>query len=996
VAVALAFASPALADPYPTPIKVSAGPLSRTLQEIARQSGGELLFDHNLVAGLQARKIDANTAVQAALAGTKLSVRRVASGALIIEPPSAPPLARQDVAVSEVLVVGHRTQNADIRRHETDIQPYHVITGDQITAAHVDTIGQYFDTHVATDSFLRLAGTSQFSEGNSQIDLRGLGTDETLVLIDGRRMPGFAFSSYSPFPHGASATLSGFTQADLNALPLHGVDRIETLTGSAGGIYGYGALGGVVNVVLAHDRPGAELNMTTGVSSRGDAGRVSLEGRVEFSPDHGATEVTLDGGLSRSQPLTAGQRDYLAKDRQETYRNDPSDFLTFFQPNGNSIAAFDLFSTENLVLKPEYGGAALGSPFTLLPTGFEGTAKDLGAALASRAGQLDLGLSKGEAASTIIPSSELGSLLMNVRHEFGGGFEAYFDGIMLWNHSRTVDHSVLSELLMFDSPNDPFEQDVLVSFPATHATFDTETRFNSSRFTLGVVAPLPFGWRGTAEATWGGAVYSQRLRTQYEDPFAILLDDSLNPFGSWSQFQTALQSYRVSGSTAFAARTRFLEQSLRLAGPVFQTPGGTATVTVLVEHRDESIPSYGVVAVGDDPQQPTGVVPVPSLSMGTISAYAELRAPIFADRAPLPLLRGLEVQLAVRGDSQSDAFSIDPTQPGSPRAHLTFTGASYTVGAKATPLSWLMLRGSFATSENPPPPEDLVEESSFDITFDDPKRVGDLDFFDTKNAGSPNLKNVLATTASVGFVLTPFGPRGPQFSLDYSHIHKTHDFLLLSDVTVIAHEDYWPQRVQRGPLTDEDRALGYTAGPITLVDATAINGGSLDAQSLDARLDWSFALPVGWLHLYGAATYNFELVDRGLFSDDERWDGYAGGPLTWRANGGVDWSLGSWTIGANAQYYSSYKVNLYSGDTSTIEQMLQGADTIPAQAYLDLHIRKRVHLHDTDFRIDFGVSNVLDSAAPRETSFLGVLGTGVSDYGDLRRRRFELSVSALF
>jgi iron complex outermembrane receptor protein len=561
----LAVAAPAHAESYPTPIRVSAGPLDHALKEIARQTGGELLFDRNLVAGLQARTINTKTtamaAIQAALAGTNLRVRRTVSGALIIEPPAPTPLARQDVAVAEVLVIGHRTQNADIRRQETDIQPYRVTTVEEINEAHVDDLGQYFATHITMNANFVLAGQGEAGDTNSQIDLRGLGTDQTLILIDGRRMPNFP------------QNLVGVTQPDLNALSLHAIDRIETLTGTAGGIYGFGALGGVVNVVLAHDRPGAELHVTTGLSSRGDAGRVSFEGRVEFSPDHGATEVTLDAGLTRSDPLTQGQRDYLARDRRVTYQVDPSDSLSLTPSSGNSIGVFDAFGDETLTLKPKYGGAALGSPFTFLPSGFEGTPQDLAAALVSRAGKLDLGLSTGEAASYIGANPETGSLLMNVRHQFSGGVEAYFDGIMLWNHGRTVNHNATTGLQFLDpsSPYNPFEQDIFVSYPMPPSSNDIQTRYDSSRFTVGLVAPIPFDWRATAEATWGGAQFQQSVTRYYDDPFAT---DDANPFGSWTQFQKVLAASPVNGSYRAKADSRYLEQSLRLGGGGVQDDRG--------------------------------------------------------------------------------------------------------------------------------------------------------------------------------------------------------------------------------------------------------------------------------------------------------------------------------------------------------------------------------------------------------------------------------------
>ncbi len=245
----------------------------------------ELLFDRSQMAGVRAPPIRARmtpeAALQRLLQGTELTVRRSSAGVLIVEPRVAPPLARQDVTVPEVLVIGRRSQNADIRRLETDIQPYRVATGAQVVESDRDNLDQFFRSRVPSNAVALPPSLDMKGETNSEIDLRGLGANATLVLIDGRRMPSMP------------ATLFGFRQPDLNAVPLHAIERVEILSGAAGGIFGFGAQGGVVNVVLARDRRGAELHATGGVTSRGDAQQLTLEGRITFTRDEGRTEVSL-------------------------------------------------------------------------------------------------------------------------------------------------------------------------------------------------------------------------------------------------------------------------------------------------------------------------------------------------------------------------------------------------------------------------------------------------------------------------------------------------------------------------------------------------------------------------------------------------------------------------------------------------------------------------------------------------------------------------------
>ena len=206
------------------PVTIVAGPLPSGLRDLERQTGVELLYDGSLISGREAPAVHGSLTTEDALrqllAGTDLTVRRAASGAWIIERPTAAPLAQQDAPVAEILVIGRRTQNTDIRRTENDVQPYTVATRAEIVAAHRDDIDQYFTSRITANTTVIPTSQSQDANTLSDINLRGLGSDATLVLVDGRRMPSIPVS------------YTGFRQSDLNAIPLHAIERIEVLTGA--------------------------------------------------------------------------------------------------------------------------------------------------------------------------------------------------------------------------------------------------------------------------------------------------------------------------------------------------------------------------------------------------------------------------------------------------------------------------------------------------------------------------------------------------------------------------------------------------------------------------------------------------------------------------------------------------------------------------------------------------------------------------------------------
>jgi len=100
---------------------------------------------------------------------------------------------------------------------------------------------------------------ASFSPGAAAISLRGLGPQNTLVLVDGFRFPAF------PFPQNLNISF-----VDLNSIPLEPVDRIEILKDSGSATYGSDAIAGVVNIILKDQYQGAHTLFYYGISGRGD------------------------------------------------------------------------------------------------------------------------------------------------------------------------------------------------------------------------------------------------------------------------------------------------------------------------------------------------------------------------------------------------------------------------------------------------------------------------------------------------------------------------------------------------------------------------------------------------------------------------------------------------------------------------------------------------------------------------------------------------------
>jgi hypothetical protein len=321
-----------------------------------------------------------------------------------------------------------------------------------------------------------------------------------------------------------------------------------------------------------------------------------------------------------------------------------------------------------------------------------------------------------------------------------------------------------------------------------------------------------------------------------------------------------------------------------------------------------------------------------------------------------------------------------------------------------------MLRGSYATGKQPPPSAHLVEIDPFthgpDFTLGpDPKRggnaLGSEGEFLLERAGNAQLAMSRASTLFFGAVFTPRGEDGPRFALDYSRIRRTRDLAEYSSNEILAHEDAWPERVRRAPLTDEDRANGYTGGRVELIDTRVTNDGGLQVDAFDLRTEWPLRFFGGRLRLYADATYQKRNVRTARFQPDVLVTGLRDGPLQRRANGGLDWARGPLTVGANLQYFSSHLIFSWQslGITDEESVVIQGSSRVPSQTYLDLYGSWQVPTAAlgglADLTLDLGVVNVLDKAPPREHYYL-TFGPGYSRYGDPRMRRFELVLSARF
>ncbi len=194
VGTALLIASPACAGDIDgrASIKLKAGRLADALRDLSVRTGTGLLFETNIVGDSPSPAVSGSMtigeALQRLLAGTGLWYRETSSGMIVISRMAA---LDQTPAIPEILVTGRRTHNTDIRRSENDIQPYQVTFANRIITSDTDSVDQFLRTRVTSNAELNAPSLDPAAENatnRSEVNFHGI--NETLVLVDGARMPG--------------------------------------------------------------------------------------------------------------------------------------------------------------------------------------------------------------------------------------------------------------------------------------------------------------------------------------------------------------------------------------------------------------------------------------------------------------------------------------------------------------------------------------------------------------------------------------------------------------------------------------------------------------------------------------------------------------------------------------------------------------------------------------------------------------------------------------
>lgn len=218
------------------------------------------------------------------------SVRLMFSGSVLagLTAVIQPVLAQEKVEA--VYVTGTRITSPGT----TSNSPISSISAEEIKSSQPVAVEEFFKTLPAASPATG-PGTNNGTGGGATIDLRGLGTNRTLVLVNGRRLVPF--------------NLAGVV--DTNSIPIALLSRVDVLTGGASVVYGADAVSGVANFNLKRNFTGVDLTTSYGMTTEDrDAKRKRTDLTIGANLADNRGNVVLSLGKTTADPLTQGSRPY--------------------------------------------------------------------------------------------------------------------------------------------------------------------------------------------------------------------------------------------------------------------------------------------------------------------------------------------------------------------------------------------------------------------------------------------------------------------------------------------------------------------------------------------------------------------------------------------------------------------------------------------------------------------------------------------------------------
>lgn len=820
------------------------------------------------------------------------------------------------------------------------------------------------------------AGQSGLSTyGASNVSLRGIGADKTLVLVNGRRLAVFGGPALSA--------------VNVNAIPLAAIERVEVLTDGASGVYGSDAISGVVNFILRKDFKGVEVNGQYGEPTRGGGAK---GGKINFVAGYGDYDadrfsVVVAGTYEKDTNLLGAARSYSRSDTR----------LPFYAGGGTETGRIEgawQFPGGATLVDAGTNARSSTNPFGITGTGYGNPSAALNQCdvigQVPRAGK---GFTTGANAAvevrnapncgfdtgpfvSLVPNREFYSGSGNLRFKLSEKTELYAQGTWSRNifqnpiqpaplrqafyagNTRFTGSGVDPALIIYPSnPNYKFAADYLNSVGLTGLVglplaVSQRTFLLGPRTTRDVGDQYGFvlgakGSVGNAEYDIGYSFNQADTRGSVIDGFASIFELSKvlnNPANNWNPWAPLGQ--QSAALTALIEPTKYKGPTItsksvnqgidgKITGGLFDLPAGTVQAAAGIQARNEiyNVTPSAASLSGDIIGLGGAVVAVNSTR--TVAA-------LFAE-ASVPIVKNLEANLAIREDNYSDfgkTFNWKASGRFQPIEQIV-ARASYGTGFKAPSLINLYSPSQINTSEqftDPANPQNgAIQVTSF-------------------GGGNPRLRPEKSDQYSFGLVLSPI--KQVSATIDFWSI-KVDDLIAAPAAQTIVNGF-------RAGLPGFAGAVVLTpTGEISSVVQLLTNVNSLKTQGIDVDVRFRDSIAGGKLEfgIAGTLTTKYDLINTsgileksiGTIVDP------AGNPLVaaptgvilrWKHNANLGYSTKVWALNFTQRFYKGYEGG----------RDLDGNRTfVKDQALYDLTGSYTVW---RSLKLGFGVRNLFDKNPP--------------------------------
>lgn len=849
--------------------------------------------------------------------------------------------------------------------------------------------------------------------GITTLDLRGLGSNRTLVLMDSRRLQ-------------ASTPLGS---VDINNIPTALIENVEVVTGGASAAYGSDAIAGVVNFKLNHRFTGVQLDAQNGITSRGDGfqTQLSLTAGGAFSEDRGHAQISIS--YAKRDGIGNAARDFSQVVRPSSSLstgayvsnagNLPSQAAVNSVFAGYGIAAGIVPRTGNLSFNGD------GSLFTYQSSAlnYRGGGSDL------LVGPASIRYNSSGVNGLTIPYERLGAYAhtdyditesINVYGEFNfahftssARYAPGFTTVSVPVTNPFIPAALRTVLASRANPNANFS----VTRRFAEVGFrEAETTTNNFQVRIGAKGALGIrDWTWDLYGSYGRSDQTERDRNGFSssalqslvsaaDGGASLCAGGLSLFGP--QANTACANY-IRRNTLRSSESDQKVAEGTIQGSLFSLPAGDVRFAAGVDYRSDrfSFDPDAALQSGDVVSFSSGGVPPVSGTITAKEAYGELSVPLLAD---LPGIKKLTAGAGYRysdyntsGSVQSfrfdgnweviDAFRIRGgfsravRAPSVQELFAPTSQTSPTIGTAGTtgqgdPCD---IRSAYRTGSNAAAVRSLCLAQGVPANIIDSYTFNSVQITDGGvTGGNINLSPEKANTYTVGAVLAPkFNtPWISAFSLsvDYYNIRLSKAVGVVSGATAIqrcynlggTNSAYATSNVYCGLF-----GRSSSTGEINSIALNNLNLGVVKTSGLDVAADWTLNLADagapggGSLRLGGSVNRLFHYLVQTLPGEAETdYVGSAGysdqtsvkALPRWKAVANVAYSNGPATIGVQYRYIGPML------DVSVIGTSDTDGARIPSRSYFDINLALKAS-NRFDFRL--GVNNLTDKKPPTLSSF---------------------------